>query len=97
MQTLEVWGEPEPNNAENLIAFTSCADDGCDSKLLVADIARGVVLKGELPPSTQSTYFLVKWASGRTLSVEGESIGGRPPHHFKCTVTESVVCATGGI
>ena len=98
MQALEVWGEPEVNVTENLIAFTSCADDGCDNTILVADIVQGVVLKGDLPPSTQQSYFSLKWtASGRTLSIEGESIGGRPPRHFTCAVTERVVCATGGI
>jgi hypothetical protein len=98
MQALEVWGEPEANVTENLIAFASCADDGCDNKILVADILRGVVLKGDLPVSTQQTYFSLKWAdSGRTLSVEGESFGGRPPHHFTCAVTERVVCGAGRI
>lgn len=97
-QELEVWGEPEINVTENLVAFASCSDDGCDSTVSVADIVRGIVLKGHLPPSTQQTYFSLKWApSGRTLSVEAESIGGRPPRHFTCTVTETVVCATGGI
>jgi len=98
VQALEVWGEPEANAPENLIAFVSCTDDGCDNTLLVADIVRGVVLKGTLPPSTQQTYFSLKWAaSGRTLAVEGESIGGRPPRHFTCEVTERVACATGEI
>jgi hypothetical protein len=98
MQALEVWGEPEANVPENLIAFASCADDGCDNKILVADIVRGVVLEGALPVSTQQTYFSLKWAaSGRTLSVEGESFGGRPPRQFNCAVTERVVCATRGI
>jgi len=98
VQALEVWGEPEVNVTENLVAFTSCADDGCNNTILVADILQGVVLKGDLPPSTQQSYFSLKWtASGRTLSVEGESIGGRPPRHFTCRVTERVICATGGI
>ena len=97
-QALEVWGEPEPNVTENLVAFASCADDGCDNKLLVADIIRGVVLEGHLPVSTQQTYFSLKWAaSGRTLSVEGESFGGQPPRRFTCTVAERVDCATSGI
>lgn len=97
VQALEVWGEPEVNATENLVAFASCADDGCDNTILVADIVRGVVLKGDLPPSTQQSYFSIKWAvSGRTLSVEGESIGGRPPRHFTCAVTENVVCAVSG-
>jgi hypothetical protein len=98
MQALEVWGEPEANVTENLIAFASCTDDGCDNKILVADIVRAVVLEGALPVSTQQTYFSLKWAaSGRILSVEGESFGGRPPREFNCAVTEKVVCATGGI
>ena len=98
VQALEVWGEPEVDVTESLIAFASCADDGCDNTILVADIGRAVVLKGDLPPSTQQTHFSLKWAaSGRTLSVEGESIGGRPPRHFTCAVTERVVCAMGGI
>ena len=98
VRTLEVWGEPEVNVSENLVAFASCADDGCDNAILVADIVRGLVLKGDLPPSTQQTYFSLKWApSGRTLLVEGESIGGRPPRHFTCAVTERLACAAGGI
>ena len=98
MQALEVWGEPEPNVTQSLIAFASCADDGCDNTILVADIVRGVVLKGDLPVSMQQTYFSLKWAtSGRTLAVEGERTDGRSPRHFTCAVTETVVCATGGI
>jgi len=93
MQALEVWGEPEPNVTENLVAFASCADDGCDNTILVADIVRGVVLKGDLPVSMQQTYFSLKWAaSGRTLSVEGEHSDGRQPRHLTCAVTERVVC-----
>jgi hypothetical protein len=96
VQALEVWGEPEVNVAENLVAFASCADDGCDNTILIADIVRGVVIRGELPPSTQQSYFSLKWApSGRTLLVEGESIGGRPPRRFDCAVTERVACVTG--
>jgi hypothetical protein len=97
LQALEVWGEPEANVTENLIAFTSCTDDGCDNKIAVADVVRDIVLEGDLPPSTQHSYFSLSWASsGRTLSVEGEKIGGRPPRHFTCAVTERVVCETGG-
>ena len=82
-QVLEVWGEPEPNVTENLIAFVSCADDGCDNKILVADIIWDVVLEGHLPVSTQQTYLSLKWAaSGRKSSVEGESFGGQPPPSF---------------
>jgi len=55
VQALEVWGEPEINVAENLVAFASCADDGCDNTILIADIVRGVVIKGDLPPSTQQS------------------------------------------
>jgi hypothetical protein len=98
MQALDVWGEPEPNLTENLVAFAFCADDGCDNTIMVADIVRGVVLKADLPVSTQRTYFTLRWAtSGRTLSVEGESNGGRPPRHFTCAVTERVVCAAGEV
>jgi hypothetical protein len=98
VQALEVWGEPEVNVAENLVAFASCGDEGCDNTILVADVVRGVVLKGELPPSTQQSYFSMKWApSGRTLSVEGESIGGRPRRHFTCAVAEEVVCTASRI
>jgi hypothetical protein len=98
MQALEVWGEPLPNVAENLVAFAFCTDDGCDNTILVADIVRGVVLKGELPVSMQQTYFSLKWAaSGRTLAVEGERIGGREPRNLTCAVTERLVCAAGGI
>ena len=97
-QTLEVWGEPEANVTENLVAFASCTEDGCDHTIVVADIVRSAVFTGELPPSTQQTYFSLKWAaSGRTLLVEGESFGGRPPRHFTCVVADSLVCSTGGL
>jgi hypothetical protein len=96
MQALEVWGEPEANVTENLIAFAFCADNGCDNTILVADVVRGVVLKSDLPVSLQQTYFSLKWAaSGRTLSVEAESVDRRPARHFTCAVTDRMVCATG--
>jgi hypothetical protein len=97
IQSLEVWGQPEPNEMENLIAFAACADDGCDKTIFVADIAQGTLLRGDLPVPTQPIYLSLQWgASKRTLLVEIEGSGNQPPRHFTCDVTERVVCASGG-
>jgi hypothetical protein len=98
VQTLEVWGQPEPNETENLIAFAACTDDGCDKTVLVADIATGALLRGDLPVPAQQIFFSLGWgASRRTLLVETEGVDNQPPRHFTCEVTERVVCDTGGI
>jgi hypothetical protein len=97
-QTLSVSGEPQVNAAQSLIAFSSCADDGCDRSLLVADIAQGTVLKGMLPLPDQQLYFSVAWSgSERTLSVEVEGIRGQRPQHLTCSVSERIVCAKRGL
>jgi hypothetical protein len=98
VQTLSVWGEPQVNAAQSLIAFSSCADDGCDRSFVVADIAQGTVLKGMLPLPNQQLYFSVAWSgSERTLSVEVEGIRGQPLQHLTCSVSERIVCAKRGL
>jgi hypothetical protein len=98
LQMLNVRGQPQVNAAASLIAFASCADDGCDRAILVADIARGVVLKSSLPLPDQQLYFSLSWeGSGRTLAVEVEGIQGQPPQHLTCSVSERIVCARRGL
>jgi hypothetical protein len=95
---LSVWGEPQVNAAQSLIAFSSCADDGCDRSFVVADVAQGTVLKGMLPLPDQQLYFSVAWSgSERTLSVDVEGIQGQPPQHLTCSVSERIVCAKRGL
>src|ERR1700677_3325483 len=45
-RVLSVFGQPQINRSESLIAFAACADDGCDKTILIADFVSGVVLKG---------------------------------------------------
>ena len=98
-RTLEVWGQPQVNEAQSLLAFLSCADDGCEKEILVADIARGVVLKTKLPLTGPQSYLKAKWnATGRELLIELESFdeGGQPlpvpARRFFCSVTKTVKC-----
>jgi hypothetical protein len=94
MQTLQVWGEPEPNERENLIAFASCAEDGCDNTIVVADMIRGVVLKGALPVSLHHMYLSLQWHThGRSLLVDVEGITGETWRRFTCSVADAVFCA----
>ena len=98
VQNRSVWGEPQVNAAQSLIAFSSCADDGCDRSLVVADIAQGTVVKGMLPLPDRQLYFSVAWSgSQRTLSVNVEGIQGQPPQHLTCSVSERIVCAKRGL
>jgi len=77
-QTLEVWGEPELNVAESLVAFASCADDGCDSTLLVADIVRGVVLKATYRPRRSKPISHLSGPQGEHCRLRGRvSVAGR--------------------
>jgi hypothetical protein len=93
MQTLEVWGEPESNATESLIAFASCGEDGCDNTIVVADIARGALLKGDLPLSLHHMYLSLQWrTAGRNLLVEVEGINGETWRRYTCSVNEAVVC-----
>jgi hypothetical protein len=92
-RTLEVWGQPVPDEPERLIAFSTCRDRGCDPTILVADLNRGVLMRGELPVPKQKTFFSMKWSgAGRTLGVEVESTDDLPPGEFICWVTETVTC-----
>jgi hypothetical protein len=95
-QALEVYGQPEVNKNQNLIGFMTCADDGCEKRIHFADIARGVVLKADLPIAAQQIYLKAKWkGAGRELLVDVESFSNGkalPPIHFLCTVAESVRC-----
>lgn len=95
-QTLVVFGQPEINKKQNLLGFVSCADDGCEKEIRIIDIARGVVLKTELPFTAQS-YLKAKWkGTSRELLIEVESFSegkALPPSRFLCSVTENVQCA----
>jgi hypothetical protein len=94
LQLLNVWGQPQVNAAASLIAFASCSDDGCRKTILVADIARGMVLKSSLPLPDEQRRFSLSWeGSGRTLAVEVEGMRGQPPQHLTCTVSEEIDCA----
>ena len=97
-RTLEVWGQPEVNKAQSLLAFGSCADDGCEKEILVADIARGVVLKTKLPLTGPQSYLKAKWnATGRELLIEEKSFNvGQPlpARRFFCSVTKTVKCTS---
>lgn len=97
LQVLNVWGQPEVNGAASLIAFVSCADDGCRRSIMVADIARGVVLQSSLPLADQELYFSLSWeGSGRTLAVEVQGVNGRPARHLTCSISEQIVCGERG-
>ncbi|MGB6604563.1 MAG: hypothetical protein WA747_08405 [Steroidobacteraceae bacterium] len=94
LQMLNVWGQPEVNAASSLIAFDSCEDDGCRRTILVADVARGVVLKSSLPLADQELYFSLSWKGpGRTLAVQVQGVQGQPPQHLTCSISEQIVCA----
>lgn len=96
-QTLEVYGHPEVNAKQNLLGFVTCADDGCEKKIHIADIARNVVLKADLPITAQQIYLKAKWKdTNRELLIEVESFSegkALPPSHILCSVAESVRCA----
>jgi hypothetical protein len=89
--SLQVWGQPIPNAAENLIAFLSCADDGCEKTLEVADIARGIVTTIQLPLSQPQIYLKAKWEShARHLLITGEK--SEAVTLITCAVTQSITC-----
>jgi len=95
-RTLTVWGQPQVNETANLIAFASCADDGCKKTILIADVVRGVVLKGALPVSVPQAYFSIKWkGASRTLSVDMEGVQGQPNRKFTCSASDPIVCVSG--
>ena len=93
--TLDVLGQPVVAREQNLIGFVSCADDGCEKEIHVADIARGVVLKAELPIVVSQFYFKAKWKTlSRELFVEVEPPSNVKALHFLCSVTNNVQCVS---
>jgi hypothetical protein len=91
IMTLQVWGQPIANAAENLIAFLSCADDGCEKTLEVADVARGIVMTLQLPLSEPQIYLKAKWDShARHLLIADEKAEAAPL--LTCAVTQSITC-----
>lgn len=94
--TLEVFGQPVINQSQSLIAFVSCADDGCENKISVANIAQGVILKTELPLDPNSQFYLKANWQGSTNEL---SIVTDPPiqKHFICSVTDTIRCNSNGI
>jgi hypothetical protein len=89
--TLQVWGQPIPNAAENMIAFLSCADDGCEKTLAVADIARGIVTTVQLPLSQPQIYLKARWdGHARHLLIVSEKSEAAPL--ITCAVTQRVTC-----
>ena len=96
-RVLSVWGQPIINAPENLVAFSSCADDGCEPQVVVVDIARGVVLRGTVPTNDQQHYYKLSWQkAGRVLSVLDEGIEAHKEQHFLCAVASEVVCSARG-
>lgn len=101
LKTLDIWGQPEVNAVESLLAFRSCADDGCRNKILVVDIVRGVTLRDELPLATPQSYLKLKWSTiDRQLIIEAESYyrdGKRIDSLFRCSVTQTLDRNQSGI
>ena len=100
-RTLDVFGQPSVNRSKSLIAFVSCADDGCGNNVLVADIARGAVLKAELPLVGPQSYLKAKWkGETRELIIDVESFSEGVPSagsQYRCSVADTVRCIKHGI
>jgi hypothetical protein len=99
---LEVWGgQPEVNKTQSLLAFLYCEDDGCKSEILVADIARGVILKATLPIPNERFSLKAKWnGATRDLLIEVLAVSDAKAltaSHFVCSTAESVRCVKSGI
>jgi hypothetical protein len=99
---LEVWGsEPVVNKTQSLLALLFCEDDGCRKEILVADIARGVILKAILPTPSPQLYLKAKWnGATRDLLIEVVAVSDAkalPPSHFVCSSAESLRCVKSGI
>lgn len=95
-QSLEVYGQPVINKTQNLLGFVTCADDGCEKEIHIADIERNLVLKTELPITAQQFYLKEKWkGSSRDLFIEVESFSdgkALSPSRFLCSVDKEVHC-----
>jgi hypothetical protein len=90
---LQVWGQPIPNATENLIAFLSCAENGCDKILVVADVAGGTVLTVPLPLSQPQVYLRAKWdGHTRRLLIADEKTEATPL--LMCAVTHTIACTS---
>jgi hypothetical protein len=90
---LQVWGQPIPNAAENLIAFLSCADDGCDKTLVVADVAGGIVMTVPLPLNQPQIHLKAKWdGNTRRLAIADEKAEAVPL--LMCAVTHTIACTS---
>lgn len=88
-QALGVWGQPVANKDQSLVAFVSCADDGCDKSVSLVDIARRTVLKTELALSDSQFYLKARWLrSGKAFRVELE----HSPIRFHCEAEQTLVC-----
>jgi hypothetical protein len=90
---LQVWGQPIPNAAANLIAFLSCADDGCDKTLVVADLASGTVMTVPLPLKQPQIYLKARWdGHTRRLVISDEKAEAAPL--LACAVTRTITCTS---
>jgi hypothetical protein len=96
-QVLEVYGQPEVNTKQDLLGFVTCADDGCEKQIQIADIARGVVLKANLSITAHQSYLKAKWKdNNRELLIDVKSFSNGKalsPSRFLCAVSDSVQCA----
>ena len=89
--TLQVSGQPIPNAAEDLIAFLSCTDEGCENALSVADIRRGVVMTVSLELKQPQLYLKAKWdAHARRLLIADVKEEAVPL--LTCAITQIIVC-----
>ena len=98
IKSLNVWGHPEPNISTSQIAFVSCADDGCRPDIVVADIAKGILLTTQLPINDPQFYLKSKWIeSGRILRIEVERFKDEPAflrywQYYDCAVSNGIDC-----
>lgn len=95
-----VWGQPSVNTEQGLLAFVSCADDGCEKELQVLDVGRSQLLKAALPLTDDQFYLKASWKGNeRVLLVEVESFpaGQRTITTFTCAVGNVVSCSKSGI
>lgn len=98
VKSLKVWGHPESNISASQIAFVSCADGGCRPDIVVADLAREVLLTTQLPIKDSQFYLKTKWLeSSQKLRVEVERFKLEPTfqrywQYFDCDVLNGITC-----
>ena len=96
-QALEVYGQPQINEKQNLLGFVTCADDGCEKQIHIADINRDLVVIAELPIDASQFYLKAKWkGSSREYLIEVESFSNGkalPPSRILCSVSENARCS----